>query len=84
MSLTPEERSLRASIAVHTMWSKTPDRTARTQPARDAFRRSFEKKVDPGGNLLPETRRKMADNAYQAHFKRMRLARSKKARGASS
>ncbi len=82
MALSPEERTLRASLAVHTMWSKTPDRTARTQPARDAFRRSFEEKVDPDGKLDQATRSKMADNAYQAHFKRMSLARSRKTRGA--
>lgn len=65
------------------MWSKTIDRTARTQPARDAFYKSFENKVDPDGKLDPVTRSKMAENAYQAHFKKMSLAKSKKARGAA-
>ena len=65
------------------MWSKTVDRTARTQPARDAFYKSFENKVDPDGKLDPVTRSKMAENAYQAHFKKMALAKSKKARGAA-
>ena len=84
MALSPQERTLRASLAVHTMWSKTVDRTARTQPARDAFRKSFEKKVDPDSKLDLATRSKMAENAYQAHFKKMALARSKKARGAAA
>jgi hypothetical protein len=66
------------------MWAKTPDRAARTQPGRDAFKESFEKKVDPEGKLDPATRKKLAHNAYMAHFKKMALARSKKARGAAS
>ena len=84
MSLSPKERSLRASLAVHTMWSKCNDWTARTQPGRDAFRRSFDLKVDPNCELDPKARAKRSEQAYKAHFKRMALERSKKARGAAS
>ena len=65
------------------MWSKTIDRTARTQPARDAFHKGFENKVDPDGKLDPVERSKRADQLYKAHFKKMALAKSKKARGAA-
>ena len=83
MSLTPSERTLRASIAAHTMWGKTDDWTARTKPGRDAFRKSFDNKVDPDGKLDPAERSKRGEALYQAHFKRMALAKSKKARGAA-
>ena len=81
MSLTPSERTLRASIAAHTMWANTDDWSARTKPGRDAFRRSFDKQVDPKGVLAPAERSKRGEALYQAHFKKMALAKSKKARG---
>ena len=83
MSLSPQERTLRASVAVHTMWANCDDWSARTQPGRDAFRKSFETKLDPDGKLDPVERSKRADQLYKAHFKKMALAKSKKARGAA-
>ncbi len=83
MALSPSERTLRASIAAHTMWAKTDDWAARTKPGRDAFRLSFDKKVDPNGVLNPVERTKRGEALYQAHFKKMALAKSKKARGAA-
>lgn len=84
MALTPEEMSLRGKLAAHVMWSKVPDRSARTAPGRAAFDARFEKQVDPGGVMDPETRRKAAESAKKAHFARMAFrsaqVRSRKAR----
>jgi len=51
MSLSKEERALRASIAVNESWAKTPDRSARTANARAASDARFERQVDPDGVL---------------------------------
>ena len=80
-SLTPAERSIRGTIAVHESWANTPDRTKRSQPGRDAFRQSFEDKVDPDRKLDPAERAKRAESAYKAHFARMAF-KSMKARRA--
>lgn len=39
--LTPAERALRARIASHESWAATPDRAARTAPARAALDAKF-------------------------------------------
>jgi hypothetical protein len=59
---------LRAQIAAHTKWAYTPDRTAATASARDAFLGRFEKQVDPEGTMDPRERRKRAENAKKAYF----------------
>ena len=69
--LTPAERTMRARLAVHTMWAGTEDRTARTKPARDAFMDKFEKQVDPEGRLDPVERARRAESARKAHFTRL-------------
>lgn len=75
------DRSQIARIAVHTSWSKTIDRTARTAPANRAFMARFEKQVDPDGLLAPEERAKRAESAKKAYF--LQLGRkSAKARAA--
>lgn len=71
MSSTPAERRLKAQLAAHTRWSKTVNRTEATAPAREGLLIKFEKQVDPNGELTPEARRKMAENARNAHLKRM-------------
>lgn len=85
--LTPEERSLRARLAVHTSWAKTTDRAARTKPATDAspvHLTYWEKRVDPDGVMDEATRAKAAENARKAHYQRMayRSARARAARKA--
>jgi len=80
--MTPEQKSLRARIAVNTMWSKTRDRTARTATARAASPGSlsyWERRVDPDCEMDEATRVKAAENARTAHFQRMAY-RSAKAR----
>ncbi|MDT5149220.1 MAG: hypothetical protein QOI01_953 [Mycobacterium sp.] len=73
LSLTPSERTLRASLASDASWANTENRTTRTQPGRDAMRRKFEDQVDPERTLSPAERAKRAESARRAHFKRMAL-----------
>lgn len=66
--LTDEQRSLYARIGAHKSWANTTDRTARTQPARDAAMARFEKQVDPDGVLDPAERARRAEHARKAHM----------------
>jgi hypothetical protein len=76
--LTSGECSLRAAIAVETSWANTQDRTARTQPGRDAAFAKFEAEIDekfPG--LDPAERRRRAEHLRRAHMKRLALKSAK-------
>jgi hypothetical protein len=77
MPLTDSERRMRSSIAGHTSWARTEDRTARTEPGRRALLDKFEREVDPDGTLLPAERAKRAENLRRAHFQRLALASAK-------
>ena len=55
-------------IAAEISWARTHDRAARTRPAREAFLKRFEKKVDPDGTLPPEERRQRAEHAKRAYM----------------
>jgi hypothetical protein len=79
-TLTPAERSVRGSLASDVSWSRTVDRTARTEPGRRAFREKFEREVDPDGVMDPVTRAKAAESARRAHYKRLSLKASKAAK----
>lgn len=59
------ERKLAASIASHTSWANTEDRSARTAPARRALEQKFldEAEGDP----------QRAESLRSAHFKRLAL-----------
>ena len=78
MTLTASERALRSSIAGHTSWGKTVDRTARTAPARRGLDEKFLREAD-GDPVRAESLRK-------AHFQRMALksARARRRRGATN
>ena len=76
-ALTPAERSMRARLAAHVSWAKTPDPAARTRAGRDAFLARFEREVDPDGTLDPEERSRRADHARSAYFARLALASAK-------
>lgn len=41
MPISAEERRLAATIAAHESWANTPDRSARTAPARQALEQKF-------------------------------------------
>lgn len=71
MSLTPEQRALRARLAAHESWAATPDRSARTRAARDAFMARFEREVDPDGTMPPEQRRQAAESRRKAYYARL-------------
>lgn len=60
--------SLTARAAAHSSWANTPDRARRTLPARAAFLKRFEDRVDPGGTLPPAERERRAESARKAHF----------------
>lgn len=81
MSLTPEQRALRARIAAHTRWSKARDRAAELAKARAAFKSRFEQEVDPNNEMTPEARALAAESARKAYYTRLAyksaLARSK-------
>jgi len=77
--VTPEERRTRASIAADTRWARTPDRLGATAPARRGLIAKFEREVDPDGQLPPDVRTKLAENARRAFYKRL-AARSVKTR----
>lgn len=61
----PVERSLIASIAAHDSWAQTPDRSARTAPARAARDQKF--LDEAGGDPV------RAANLRKAYFKRLAL-----------
>jgi hypothetical protein len=73
MSGVPEDRRLIGQIGANASWANTPDRPARTKPARDAFLRRFELAVDPEGKLPERERRERALYARKARM--LRLAR---------
>jgi len=54
--------------AAHMSWAKTPNRAARTQAARQAFRDKFLEQVDPDKRMSPSDRAKAAENARIAYY----------------
>jgi hypothetical protein len=78
VALTPTERSIRGTLASYTSWANTKNRTTRSQPGRDKFRRSFDEQIErEHPELDPETRAKMAEAAFRAHMARLSLASAK-------
>lgn len=73
--LTSSERKLRASIAAHESWAHTPDRAARTAPARRALDEKFltEAEGDPV----------RAEHLRKAYFTRLALKSAKARRRAA-
>jgi hypothetical protein len=80
--LTAAQRRRRARVAVHTSWANTTDRSARTAPAREAFRARFEHQVDPDGVLPPEDRAERVRHAVKAYMLQLaeRSTRSKRSK----
>jgi hypothetical protein len=77
MSLSPEQRSLRASIAAHEMHARYDGRQI-TANARAGFRQRFLKQVDAASPDLPEPeRQRRADHLLKAHMQRLALASSR-------
>jgi hypothetical protein len=84
-ALTPEQATLKARAAANAMWAATEDRTARTEPKRQAFYARFERQVDPDGRLDPAERARRAGYARKAYMHKLALkssmARAAKKRG---
>ena len=81
--LSPDARSVRASIAVNESWARTADRAARTSAARSVrWQRYLDlaRELAPDGATDEEIERR-AGYLRQADMKRMSLA-SKRAREA--
>lgn len=79
--LDAEQRRLRAQLAAHASWAKTPDPEQRTTAARQAFNDRFEREVDPDGVLPEAERARRAEHARKSYYKALAL-RSVKARAA--
>jgi hypothetical protein len=73
MSLTPEQRTMRARIAAN---AKVAQGKTDTQSARDAFNAKFEREVDPDQVLPLAERAKRAEAARKAYFGRLALRSS--------
>jgi len=73
MTLTPEQRSLRARIAAHKQHAAGRTNTG---PARRAFMARFEDEVDPTRKLPTEERRRRAEQARRAYFTALALRSS--------
>jgi hypothetical protein len=77
LSLSPEQRSLRASIAAHAMHGQN-DSHETTAVARAGFIAKFLREVDEGTPGLPEAERlRRAEHLLRAHMKRLALASSR-------
>ena len=69
----PSSRQTNGAIGAHESWARTPDRTARTDPARRAFNERFEREVDPDHKLSDAERAIRAEHAKKAYFLRLAL-----------
>ena len=73
--LSPELRTLRAKIAAHESWGRTPDRTARTANARKKFEDKFLAEADGDPKRAQSLRR-----AYYARLA-LKSAQARRRRG---
>lgn len=85
----PAERALIARLAVESSWAATPDRSARTAPARAGLDAKFVREVDERWPGLSEAdRQRRAEHLRKAHFARLALrsaqARRRKAAGGAA
>lgn len=65
-ALTPEQRRMCGQMGAAASWARTVDRSARTAKARAGLRARFEREIDPGGALPPETLAQTVDQAFKA------------------
>lgn len=79
--LAPNERTLRARLAAHTLHARGG---TNTEPARAAFEVRFLDEVDPE-RVLPEAERaRRAEHAKKAYFTRLSLKAAKARRKAGA
>jgi hypothetical protein len=84
-SLTPEQRSLRASLAAHESWARTTDRQARTSKAREGRWQKYvarAREIHAGHDVTEEFIAEVAEHLRKADMRRMALksAKSRRAR----
>jgi hypothetical protein len=79
VTLTPEQRTLRARIASNTRWAKTSGAEAKAngERAQRGLLERFAREIDPDETLHPVERYKRAERMRQAHMQRLSLASSK-------
>jgi hypothetical protein len=80
MTLTPEQRSLRARLAVLARWSNE-DPSEQMKIARSKFDERFYHQVDPDSLLPPEERERRAMAARKAYFTALAYKRSRARKG---
>jgi hypothetical protein len=81
MAVTPGERSAINRANVISSWSKTRDRAARTQAARDARLAAWADRVDPDHPITdPDERRRAARDARKAHMIRLGIKAARASR----
>lgn len=75
LSLSPEERTLRARMAAHTLHSKYDGReiTASARAAGPGSDDYWLEQVDPDQELDPKERARRASHAKRAHYQRLAL-----------
>ena len=78
---TPAQRG---RIGAHVSWSRTIDRTARTEPGRKGFLARFELEVDPDGVLPESERMRRAEHARKAYMQKLALASAARRRKAAT
>lgn len=69
MTASKAERSMQASAAASTRWSRVSNRADELEPARRGLLDRFERQVDPNGEFTPEVRARMAASARNAFYK---------------
>jgi hypothetical protein len=79
MSLSPAQRSLRASIGGHAQKAKynSRDLTKNARAASPGSLGYWEREIDPDNQLDPVDRTHRAEHARKAHMQRLALASSK-------
>jgi hypothetical protein len=71
---------MRARLAAHESWAKTPDRSARTSAGHRSSPGSVDywlDRVDPEGTMTPDARRKAAQAKRDAYMARLAFESSR-------
>ena len=71
------EARLHGQIGAYESWARTPDRRARTAPARAGFEAKFVRMVDPDGVLDDAELALRVAAARRAYFSRLALTAAK-------
>lgn len=76
MTLTPEQRRLRAQLAAHTRWSRE-DPAPVGHRGQAGLRARLAREIDPDGSLAPAERERRTDSALRAHMTRLAFQSSR-------